>query len=73
MAAVPIERRPWVPASSVALSVADEATIPETLRGEPFIQVLADSSAAEHVVVDNAGEVIGVLSTADVERALAKG
>ena len=73
VAAVPLERRPWVPASSVALSVADQTTIPASLNGEPFIQLLADSSASEHVVVDEAGAVIGVISTADVERALAQG
>ncbi len=68
--AVPIERRPWVPASSVAVSVSDDSTIPASLTGEPFIQALAKSSATEFVVVDAAGSVVGVISTQDVERAL---
>jgi hypothetical protein len=68
--AVPVERRPWVPVSSVAVSVSDESTIAHSLAGEPFIQALAHSSAAEYVVVDPTGTVVGVISTQDVERAL---
>jgi hypothetical protein len=73
VAAVPNERRPWVPASSVALSVSDEATISVALQGEALISRLSDSTASEHVVVDDSGEIVGVLSTSDVEHALAHG
>jgi len=68
--AVPVERRPWVPVSSVAVSVSDESTIAHSLAGEPFIQALAQSSAAEYVVVDSTGIVVGVISTQDAGRAL---
>ena len=72
VAAVPPERRPWVPTSSVAVSVSADQGLPADLAGERFIQVLAHSDSSEHLILDDDGAVIGVLSTGDVEKALAQ-
>ena len=72
LAAVPLERRPWVPTSSVAVSVSADQGLSASLSGEKFITVLAHSSSSEHLIVDDSETVIGVLSTDDVERALAQ-
>lgn len=72
LAAVPVERRPWVPTSSVALSTTSNSVLNAELTGQEFISVLAHSGESEHLVMDEVGGVLGVLSTEDVERALSE-
>ena len=72
LAAVPVERRPWVPTSSVAVSTTSNSVLNAELTGQEFISVLAHSGESEHLVMDEVGEVLGVLSTEDVERALSE-
>lgn len=71
VAALPEQRRPWVTVASVARQVDSDATLPVDLSGTALLQRLADTSISEYLVVDSRGAVFGVLSRADVERALA--
>ena len=69
--AVPLERRPWVPVSSVALAAADSTRLSPDLAGQPLIAALTHYPSEVHVVTDEQGTLYGVVVTADVESALA--
>jgi Zn-dependent protease len=69
--AVPVERRPWVPVSSVAYTVGSEQRIDYWSGGMDLIDALNASPSPVHLVSDAQGTVYGVLVTADVEASLA--
>jgi Zn-dependent protease/CBS domain-containing protein len=68
--AVPVERRPWVPVSSVARTLHAGLVLPAGLRGEDVIHAVRSSPATEYVVVDgdlsSGGRVVGVLPAAAI-------
>lgn len=66
---VPEHRRPWVAVSGLAQELTDGMRIPAELAGEALLDKLRASPATEYLVVEETGEIYGVLSTADVERA----
>ncbi|CAL9376461.1 site-2 protease family protein [Streptomyces sp. enrichment culture] len=66
---VPQHRRPWVAVSGLAQDLTDGMRVPADLAGEPLLDRLRETPATEYLVVEDTGEVYGVLSTADVERA----
>jgi CBS domain-containing protein len=70
VAAVPIERRPWVPVSSVSAALDPRAALPADLAGMGLLQAMQDVPAAHYLVVEPGGALVGVLSTSDVEAAL---
>ena len=70
--AVPVERRPWVPVSSVALTVDAAHRVDPTTGGMALINTLNGSPAPVHMVMDAQGTVYGVLVTADVEASLTR-
>ena len=70
VAAVPLNRRPWVPAGSVARTVGPQASLAMDLTGPDLIAAVASGGLSEYLVVDHAGLVYGVLATADLEAAL---
>ncbi|GAA1909003.1 hypothetical protein GCM10009737_07650 [Nocardioides lentus] len=67
--AVPAERRPWVPVSTVARTLTDAATMPAGLVGEGLVAALGRAPAPTYLVVEDDGRIHGVLVTGDVERA----
>ena len=68
--ATPEERRPWVAVSTVARTLEEGLSIPVGLTGEELIQAIQRAPAAEYVLVEEDGTVYGVLSTADVDKAV---
>ncbi|MFD3525682.1 site-2 protease family protein [Streptomyces sp. NPDC058653] len=66
---VPTHRRPWVAVSGLAQDLTDGMKVPAELAGEALLDRLRASPATEYLVVEETGEIYGVLSTADVERA----
>ena len=70
VAAVPAERRPWVPVSSVARTLHAGLVLPADLRGEDVIRAVQSSPATEYVVVDgdpcSGGRIVGVLPAATI-------
>ncbi|MEU7568114.1 site-2 protease family protein [Streptomyces fradiae] len=66
---VPQHRRPWVAVSGLAQDLTDGMRVPADLTGEALLERLRETPATEYLVVEDTGEVYGVLSTADVERA----
>ena len=69
--AVPLERRPWVPVSSVCAALDPAAVLQGTLTGEPLLEAMAAHPAAHYLVIDVGGAWVGILAADDVESALA--
>ncbi len=70
VAAVPVERRPWVPVSSVSTTLAPDARLHVALAGDPLLRAMQDVPATDYAVHDDTGTVVGILTTKDVEKAL---
>jgi Zn-dependent protease len=69
LAAVPMERRPWVAVDTVAAGLDPDRILPAQLGGMELIQAVQAHPASEYVVA--LGEdVVGVLRVADVMRVL---
>ncbi|MFJ8192377.1 site-2 protease family protein [Streptomyces sp. NPDC096094] len=69
---VPEHRRPWVAVSTLAQDLTDGMRLSAELSGEELLDALRASPATEYLVVEETGEIYGVLSAADVERAFVK-
>jgi Zn-dependent protease len=69
VAAMPEDRRPWVPVSTVARALEEGLTLPATVAGEELILAISRRPAEEYLLVEEDGRIYGVLSTADVDRA----
>ncbi|MFF0012263.1 site-2 protease family protein [Streptomyces sp. NPDC005374] len=69
---VPEHRRPWVAVSGLAQDLTDGMRVSAELAGEDLLDALRDTPATEYLVVEETGEIYGVLSAADVERAFVK-
>lgn len=67
--AVPEERRPWVPVSSVARTLDAGLRLPVAIGGEELVVAINRTPAAEYLLVEEDGSMYGVLTTADVDRA----
>ena len=67
--ATPEDRRPWVAVSTVARTLDDGLSLPATITGEDLILAISRTPAAEYLLVEDDGQIYGVLSTADVDRA----
>ncbi|AEN09007.1 Zn-dependent protease [Streptomyces sp. DvalAA-21] len=69
IAGVPEHRRPWVAVSGLAQDITEGMRVPAELAGEALLDRLKATPATEYLVVEETGEIYGVLSTTDVERA----
>ncbi|MEU5838499.1 site-2 protease family protein [Streptomyces diacarni] len=69
IASVPEHRRPWVAVSTLAQDLKEGMRVPAELAGEDLLEWLRATPATEYLVVEDTGEIYGVLSTGDVERA----
>lgn len=67
--ATPEDRRPWVPVSSVARTLAPGLRLPVGIRGEDLVLAINRAPAAEYLLVEDDGTVYGVLVTSDVDQA----
>lgn len=71
--AVPSERTPWVPVSSVARRLGPGLTLPATLTGDELFEAIRTTPANEYVVLEPDGSLAGVLAAADVVRVVRSG
>ncbi|MGP2443001.1 site-2 protease family protein [Streptomyces sp. JW3] len=69
---VPEHRRPWVAVSGLAQDLTDGMRVSAELAGEELLDALRATPATEYLVTEDTGEIYGVLSAADVERAFVK-
>lgn len=67
--ATPEERRPWVATSTVARTLEEGLRLAADLSGEDLVMAISRTPAAEYLLVEPDGAVVGVLATADVDRA----
>jgi Zn-dependent protease len=68
-AAVPTERRPWVPVDSVARTLEPGRTLAADLAGEDVIRAVQAHPAPTYLVMSGE-QVVGVLRTTDLARLL---
>jgi CBS domain-containing protein len=71
--ATPVDRRPWVPVSSIVRSFEDGLALPADIGGEALVLAMGRTPAAEYVLVEPDGSIYGVLTTEDVDRAFEAG
>ena len=71
--ATPEDRRAWVPVSAVARTIEDGLVLPADIAGEDLVRAMSATPAEEYVLVEGDGSVLGVLTTADVDRAFEEG
>ncbi|MFF4546233.1 site-2 protease family protein [Streptomyces sp. NPDC001406] len=69
---VPEHRRPWVSVGGLAQELTEGMRVSAELSGEELLDALRATPATEYLVVEETGEIYGVLSAADVERAFVK-
>jgi Zn-dependent protease len=67
----PESRRPWVTVGSVARRVEPGLLLDVELSGEQLVRAMRATPASEYILVDQAGQVFGVLATKDVDNAFA--
>jgi hypothetical protein len=70
--AVPAQRQPWVAVGDLSRRLSSELTLPADLAGEELVTAMTSHPASEYLVVEANGDVYGMLSAADVERALTR-
>ncbi|MBY8884422.1 site-2 protease family protein [Streptomyces sp. PTM05] len=66
---IPEHRRPWVAVSGLTQDLRPGMRVSAELSGEELLDTLRETPASEYLVLEPTGEIYGVLSTADVERA----
>lgn len=66
VAATPSQRRPWVPVGSLARTIDEGLVLRADLVGNDVLDAMRTTPASEYLVIDAAGVMVGVLSTADV-------
>jgi Zn-dependent protease/CBS domain-containing protein len=69
--ATPELRRPWVRVDAVARRLDAPLVLSADLGGEQLLERLRAAAATEYLVVEANGDIYGVLSSTDVERAFA--
>ena len=69
--ATPEQRRPWVDAGSLARTLDPDMILSADLSGMDLIEAVRKAPASEYLLVEPSGQVYGVLSTADLDRAFA--
>jgi Zn-dependent protease/CBS domain-containing protein len=73
VAAVAPNQRPWTNVSEVATRIGAGHIIGINDTGEEILKTIREHPATEYLVLDPAGAVYGVLTTADIERAFRAG
>jgi Zn-dependent protease/CBS domain-containing protein len=69
--ATPESRRPWVEVGHLSRSIEPEMALSADLVGEELIIAMRRAPATEYLLLEPTGQVYGVLSVTDVDRAFA--
>lgn len=70
VASTPEQRRPWVLVSTLARTLHPGLLVDADLNGAAVLDAMRATPAAEYVVTESDGSVVGVLAAADVAAAL---
>jgi CBS-domain-containing membrane protein len=68
--ATPKDRRPWVPVGDLSRRIHPDHVVAASLAGEDLVRALTRLPASEYLVVEDNGDIFGVLASSDVERAV---
>jgi Zn-dependent protease/CBS domain-containing protein len=68
--ATPENRRPWVPVGDLSRRIHPDHVVSASLAGEDLVRALTRLPASEYLVVEENGDIYGVLASSDVERAV---
>jgi Zn-dependent protease len=68
--ATPENRRPWVPVGDLSRRIHPDHVVAASLAGEDLVRALSRLPASEYLVVEENGDIYGVLASSDVERAV---
>jgi Zn-dependent protease len=68
--ATPENRRPWVPVGDLSRRIEPDHIVAASLAGEELVRALTRLPATEYLVVEDNGDIYGVLAASDVERAV---
>lgn len=68
--AVPPDRRPWTPVTSVARPLENGMTLPEHLGGEELLAHMRATPASEYLVLRADGSAVGIITTRDLVQRL---
>jgi Zn-dependent protease/CBS domain-containing protein len=69
--ATPAPRRPWIEVGDVSRSLEPDLMLSADLSGEDLIMALRRTPASEYLLIEPTGQMYGVLSVTDVDRAFA--
>jgi Zn-dependent protease len=69
--AVPPQRRPWVDVGSLARTIEEDLILNADLQGMALLDALRRAPATEYLLVEESGQVYGVLATRDLDQVLA--
>jgi Zn-dependent protease/CBS domain-containing protein len=69
--ATPDQRRPWIEAGSLARTLEPNMILPADLSGMALVDALRRAPASEYLLVEQSGQVYGVLTARDVDQAFA--
>jgi Zn-dependent protease len=70
VSATPQERRPWVSVSTLSRRLEPELVLGAGLGGEDLLRRMEACPATEYLVVEDNGDIFGVLAAQDVRRAV---
>jgi hypothetical protein len=70
VSATPQARRPWVSVSTLSRRLEPELVLAAGLGGEDLLRRMEACPASEYLVVDDNGDIFGVLAAQDVRRAV---
>jgi CBS domain-containing protein len=69
--ATPENRRPWIEVGELSRSLEQDLTLSADLSGEDLVIAIRRSPASEYLLIEPTGQVYGVLSVRDIDRAFA--
>jgi Zn-dependent protease len=69
--ATPPQRRPWVEAGSLARSLEPNMILSANLSGMALLDAIKRAPASEYLLVDETGQVVGVLAVRDLDQVFA--
>jgi Zn-dependent protease len=69
--ATPEQRRPWIDVGSLARTIEEDLILNADLQGMALLDALRRAPASEYLLVEETGQVYGVLATRDLDQVLA--
>jgi Zn-dependent protease/CBS domain-containing protein len=69
--ATPPQRRPWIEAGTVARSIEPNLILPADISGMELLEAIKRAPASEYLLVEQSGQVYGVLAARDLDHVFA--